>query len=131
MGIEDMTAQELRELAARKEAAQLHLGHLPEEDRARPGKKRAPLEPWERVVEVGGVPFTVDMRPFRSREFMRRALSISDETPAEEKLDLFDFLFAPVEKQILAEVEREIGYEDYDRYYEICAALFEAVQAKN
>lgn len=62
---------------------------------------------------------------------MRRALSISDETPTEEKLDLFDFLFAPVEKQILAEVEREIGYEDYDRYYEICAALFEAVQAKN
>ncbi len=130
MEIGDMTPQELRDLAARKEAAELHRSHLPEADRAgrREPRKR---NPWDREVEIDGTTYVVDMRRFKSREFMRRGLALSEESPVADKVGLLDWLFEPIEDQILAEVEREVGYEDFDRYYEICNALFEAVQAKN
>lgn len=136
MDLESMTPDEIRAYAARKEATELHRSHIGGDEPAPvAGSPAAPAperHAWERDVEVDGVTFTVDMRRFRSREFMRRALSMkSDKVAAEDQLALFDYCFEPVEGQILAEVERRVGYEDYMAYYEICAKLFEAVEAKN
>ena len=129
--IRDMTAEELRAYAAKKEAMELHRSHIPEEDRSReaPAARRAP---WERDVEVDGTVFTVDMRRFKSRRFMRLALAANDEgATAADQIDLFDYAFEPVEDQILAEVERRVGYEDFEEYYGLCGKIFEAVEAKN
>ena len=135
MGIDDMTPEELRELAAKKEAIELHRSHIGADadprfevvDRAA-GRR----EPWEREVEVDGVRYTVDMRRFKSRRFMRMTMKAADEAADfGAKLDLFDYAFEPMEKQILAEVERRVGYEDFEAYYDICGKIFEAVEAKN
>lgn len=135
MGIDDMTPEELRELAAKKEAIELHCSHIGADadprfevvDRAA-GRR----EPWEREVEVDGVRYTVDMRRFKSRKFMHMAVRANDDSATlEQKLELFDYVFEPMERQILAEVERRVGYEDFEAYYDICGKIFEAVEAKN
>ena len=135
MGIDDMTPEELRELAAKKEAIELHRSHIGADadprfevvDRAA-GRR----EPWEREVEVDGVRYTVDMRRFKSRKFMHMAVRANDDSATlEQKLELFDYVFEPMERQILAEVERRVGYEDFEAYYDICGKIFEAVEAKN
>lgn len=135
MNIDDMTPDELRELAAKKEAVELHRSHIGADADGRfevVARSRVRREPWEREVEVDGVGYVVDMRRFKSRRFMRMAMTAYDESSTtEQKLDLFDYVFEPVEKQILAEVERRVGYEDFEAYYDICGKIFEAVEAKN
>lgn len=134
MRIEDMTPEELREYAARKEAVELHRAHIGPEGAGAVADPEPPAErqPWEREVEVDGVTYVVDMRPFRSREFMRMALEArGHEDDASFGIRLFDMCFGPIEDQILAEVERRVGYEDFSVYYEICGRIFEAVEAKN
>ena len=126
--IYEMTPDELRDYAARKEAVELHRSHIPDADRP-PVSRPAP---WERAVEVDGVRYVVDMRRFKSRRFMRMVVAANaDGAPLAAKLDLFDYVFEPMEEQILDEVERRVGYEDFEVYYEICGKLFEAVEAKN
>ena len=90
------------------------------------------LQPWEREVTLGGTTFTVDLRPMRSRAFLRKALALQgDDATAADQIALFDECFKPEEDQILAETVRRRGYEDYETYYAVCAELFEAVEAKN
>lgn len=130
MDLDSMTPEEIRAYAARKEAAELHRSHIGEE--AQGALSVVEAKPWTRAVEVDGVSYSVDMRRFKSRRFMRMALAANaDGATTAEKLDLFDYLFEPVEKQILATVERRVGYEDFEAYYEICAKIFEAVEGKN
>lgn len=130
MGVEDMTPDELRALAARKEAVELHRSHIPQDEA--PVRGSGAREPWERDVEVDGTTYTVDMRRFRSRDFMRRAIAMQGGgASVSEQLDLFDYCFEPMEGQILAETVRRAGFEDFDVYYGICSAIFEAVEAKN
>lgn len=135
MGIDDMTPEELRELAAKKEAVELHRSHIGADADQRfevVAKAAGRREPWERKVEVDGVRYTVDMRRFKSRKFMHMAVRANDDSATlEQKLELFDYVFEPMERQILAEVERRVGYEDFEAYYDICGKVFEAVEAKN
>lgn len=131
MDLESMTPDEIRDYAARKEAVELHRSHLGE-DAPRLSAVRGGRKPWERDVEVDGVAYTVDMRRFKSREFVRRAARVNDDSSTfADKLEFFDYLFEPMEDQILAEVERRVAFEDYGTYYDICSAIFEAVEAKN
>lgn len=130
MDLDSMTPEEIRAYAARKEAAELHRSHIGED--ARGALSAVEAKPWTRAVEVDGVSYSVDMRRFKSRRFMRMALAANaDGATTAEKLDLFDYLFEPVEKQILATVEQRVGYEDFEAYYDICAKIFEAVEGKN
>lgn len=78
MDIDEMTPEQLREMAESKERmrAQLeekYLGFSPapvvEFD---PAAKRQALQPWEKAVEVEGVEYVLDMRRFRSRKVLKQ-----------------------------------------------------------
>lgn len=132
MDFSDMTPDEIRAYAARKEAVELHRSHIDASERRDPAPVVSMAKPWEREVEVDGTSYTVDMRRFKSRRFMRMAMIAGGEGASfADQLDLFDYVFEPVEAQILAKVEHEVGYEDFEAYYDICAKIFEAVEGKN
>lgn len=78
MDINEMTPEQLREMAESKERMRAHLeerylGFTPapvvEFD---PSAKRQTLQPWEKAVEVEGVEYTLDMRRFRSRKVLKQ-----------------------------------------------------------
>mgnify|MGYP007102569212 FL=1 len=78
MDINEMTPEQLREMAESKERMRAHLeerylGFTPapivEFD---PSAKRQALQPWEKAVEVEGVEYTLDMRRFRSRKVLKQ-----------------------------------------------------------
>lgn len=130
-----MSPEELRDLAARKEAAR----YFPEPSVPdHPGGFRAVgaprLQPWERDIEVDGHAYRVDMRPLKSREFLRRAVEIKEgglDKTQSAQFELMDFVLEPVSDEIERVVSSEMGYVDAERYYEIASRLFEEMQAKN
>lgn len=78
MDINEMTPEQLREMAESKERmrAQLEEKYLDfspapvvEFD---PAAKRQALQPWEKAVEVEGVEYVLDMRRFRSRKVLKQ-----------------------------------------------------------
>ena len=78
MDINEMTPEQLREMAESKERMRAHLeeqylGFTPapvvEFD---PSAKRQALQPWEKAVEVEGVTYALDMRRFRSRKVLKQ-----------------------------------------------------------
>ena len=136
METSERTPEELRRYAAEKEAsrADLERRYLNIAPAAEP--RRAP---WEREVEFAGDRYVVDMRPFRSREFFRRAARINDERAADslsttDMLDFYEFCFGGeggVDEQATARVTERLGYEDYQEVLRIEDGIFGLVDAKN
>lgn len=88
MDINEMTPEQLREMAESKERMRAHLeerylGFTPapvvEFD---PSAKRQALQPWEKAVEVEGVEYTLDMRRFRSRKVLKQIARAQRESQA-------------------------------------------------
>lgn len=88
MDINEMTPEQLREMAESKERMRAHLeerylGFTPapvvEFD---PSAKRQALQPWEKAVEVEGVEYTLDMRRFRSRKVLKQIARARRESQA-------------------------------------------------
>lgn len=133
MDYTDMTPDELRGLAASIEAKRIYSEHTGGE--VPPASRAASVPaPFAREVEVGGATYTVDMRRFKSREFVKMLARIQDEgdsAPVSEQMEAFDYVLEPCAGDIERAVEREMGYVDFERYYEIASAIFEAVNAKN
>ena len=141
MEASEMTPEELRRYAAEKEASRRdlerrYLNIAPAGPATSPEASRAP---WERVVEFEGDRYVVDMRPFSSREFFRRAARINDERAADslsttDMLDFYEFCFGGeggVDEQATARVTERLGYEDYQEVLRIEDGIFELVDAKN
>ena len=138
MDISDLTPTELRKLAARKEAASLINSHIKEDavvvDQVFPAKGNNDPQAWEKDVEVDGHIYRIDMRRFKSRDFNKAVLAAQNESgtmQAEKQLELMDYAFAPNEDEISQVVENEMGYVDFERYYEICAEIFGKLDLKN
>ena len=130
MNIEDYSAEELRDLAARKEAQDLYAEHVGSDGDA----PAHPASGYFMPVEVDGHTYRVDMRRMRSREFVRRLTDVQakgGDATAADQLAVFDYLFEPNSDEIERVVEREMGYVDFQRYYDICTRLFEGANAKN
>lgn len=88
MDINEMTPEQLREMAESKERMRAHLeerylGFTPapvvEFD---PSAKRQALQPWEKAVEVEGVEYALDMRRFRSRKVLKQIARAQRESQA-------------------------------------------------
>lgn len=131
-----MTPGELRDLAAKKEAARYRPpASVLDGPTPAPAGAVAAREPWEREIEAFGRSYRVDMRPLLSRRFISMVAALdgakADEVPVSKQLEMIDFALAPTSPQITEQVVREKGYEDGARYYEIAAKLFEEMQAKN
>lgn len=136
MEASEMTPEELRRYAAEKEASRhrlekAYLGYSAPEPEA--------PAPWVRKVEVDGTEYTVDMRPFKSREFFKRAAAIQDQKSADaismtDMIGFYEFCFGGdggVDEQVTAHVRDMLGYEDYEEVLRIEDKVFEAVDAKN
>lgn len=130
----EMTPEQLRDIAARKEAARYY---PPASAAPGPAAPSAPSarEPWEREIAAFGHTYLVDMRPLLSRRFIAMVAALdgakADEVPVSKQLEMIDYALAPTAPQITEQVVREKGYEDGARYYEIASKLFEEMQAKN
>lgn len=129
MDIESMTPEEIREYAARKEANSLYKAHVDIEG------TRAEKKPYERDVTVRDHTYRVDMRRVKDRTTMKKILEVnsieSEEERAIANIDLMDYVFEPLSKEIEEQVRLEVGYVDFEIYYTICAELYEAVGGKN
>lgn len=148
MNINELTPEELRQIAAQKEAASLVNEHTGDNNSAAKlipdrfviveaneevGKKQE-RKPWERDVEVAGHVYRLDMRVFKSRDFNKAAIAANRATGtelAEKQIEFMDYAFSSIEDEIAAEVEKEMGYVDFERYYKICSELFEKLDLKN
>ena len=124
MDISNMSAEQLRELAAEKENSRAKLEH-DYLDFVQDKPKHAPYE------------YVVDMRRIKSREFMRRMARVSDaEQNSPEALSpvlaLYDFVFSGnVDNHVVEVVTAKLGYDDAEEIMRIESALLEKLDAKN
>ena len=111
MDISNMSAEQLRELAAEKENSRAKLEH----DYLDFVQDKPKYAPYERIIEFEGEEYVVDMRRIKSREFMRRMARVSDaEQNSPEALS-----------PVLA------LYDDAEEIMRIESALLEKLDAKN
>lgn len=133
MDISNMSAEQLRELAAEKENSRAKLEH----DYLGFVQDKPEHAPYERVLEFEGEEYVVDMRRIKSREFMRRMARVSDaEQNSPEALSpvlaLYDFVFSGnVDNHVVEVVTAKLGYDDAEEIMRIESALLEKLDAKN
>lgn len=133
MDISNMSAEQLRELAAEKENSRAKLEH----DYLDFVQDKPKYAPYERIIEFEGEEYVVDMRRIKSREFMRRMARVSDaEQNSPETLSpvlaLYDFVFSGnVDNHVVEVVTAKLGYDDAEEIMRIESALLEKLDAKN
>lgn len=142
MNIDDMTPEELREYAARKEqrAQEIRAAYLQEE----PAIKvlQPEHEPWEKRVDVDDLTVWVDMRRMKSRRAVVllnaynnsivRHQDGTQQAGITETLNLIDYLFSgEVDKAVEAYVVEKMGYDDAETIYGIEGRIMEQLDAKN
>lgn len=76
MDVNEMTPEQLREMAESKERMREHLeekylGYKPASLDFDAAAKRQKLEPWEKAVVVEGTEYVLDMRRFKSRKVLK------------------------------------------------------------
>ena len=119
MDISNMSAEQLRELAAEKENSRAKLEH----DYLDFVQDKPKYAPYERIIEFEGEEYVVDMRRIKSREFMRRMARV---------LALYDFVFSGnVDNHVVEVVTAKLGYDDAEEIMRIESALLEKLDAKN
>lgn len=133
MDISNMSAEQLRELAAEKENSRAKLEH----DYLDFVQDKPKHAPYERIIEFEGEEYVVDMRRIKSREFMRRMARVNDaEQNSPEALSpvlaLYDFVFSGnVDNHVVEVVTAKLGYDDAEEIMRIESALLEKLDAKN
>lgn len=133
MDISNMSAEQLRELAAEKENSRAKLEH----DYLDFVQDKPKHAPYECIIEFEGEEYVVDMRKIKSREFMRRMARVSDsEQNSPEALSpvlaLYDFVFSGnVDNHVVEVVTAKLGYDDAEEIMRIESALLEKLDAKN
>lgn len=133
MDISNMSAEQLRELAAEKENSRAKLEH----DYLDFVQDKPVHAPYEHVLEFEGEEYVIDMRRIKSREFMRCMARVSDaEQNSPEALSpvlaLYDFVFSGnVDNHVVEVVTAKLGYDDAEEIMRIESALLEKLDAKN
>lgn len=133
MDISNMSAEQLRELAAEKENSRAKLEH----DYLDFVQDKPKYAPYERIIEFEGEEYVVDMRRTKSREFMRRMARVNDaEQNSPEALSpvlaLYDYLFGgDCDNHVVEIVTAKLGYDDAEEIMRIESALLEKLDAKN
>lgn len=141
MNIDDMTPEELREYAAKKEerAQAVREAYLQETPIT---PLPTPPAPWEKRVDIDDLTVWVDMRRMKSRRavillnaYNNSIVKHSDGTQQAgitETLNLVDYLFSgEVDRAVEAYVTDKYGYDDAEAIYAIEGRIMEAIDAKN
>lgn len=134
MDINEMTPEQLREMAESKECmrAQLeekYLGFSPapvvEFD---PAAKRQTLQPWEKAVEVEGVEYVLDMRRFRSRKVLKQIARAQRESKERNKVYEKAIRSGMTEEEAAAAANEGVSIDEQLGY--LTAMLGEGVEDK-
>lgn len=159
MNIEDMTPDQIQAYVQAKQDSRQRLEsrYLGIEPVPMPGKQ---IEPYEKLIEIDGVGYPVDMRRFASRTGIRKiaeqqkaakarereidALVRSGETreaaqdrvnsgaDIDSMLGLYDYFFGgKVDDLVVQTVTDAKGYDDFDEIFRIETLLFDAVNQGN
>ena len=130
MDISNMSAEQLRELAAEKENSRAKLEH----DYLDFVQDKPKHAPYERIIEFEGEEYVVDMRRTKSREFMARVSDAEQNSPEalSPVLALYDYLFGgDCDNHVVEIVTAKLGYDDAEEIMRIESALLEKLDAKN
>lgn len=131
MDINEMTPEQLREMAEAKERMRAHLeeqylGYKPAILEFAPPAKRQTLEPWEKAVEVEGTEYVLDMRRFKSRKVLKEIARAQRDSKKRNRIFEEAVRSGMSEEEATREANKDVDIEDQLGY--LAAMLGEDVE---
>ena len=133
MDINEMTPEQLREMAEAKERMRAHLeeqylGYKPAILEFASPAKRQTLEPWEKAVEVEGTEYVLDMRRFKSRKVLKEIARAQRDSKKRNRIFEEAVRSGMSEEEATREANKDVDIEEIVRIEQL---LIEAAQLKN
>lgn len=131
MDINEMTPEQLREMAEAKERMRAHLeeqylGYKPAVLEFGSPAKRQTLEPWEKAVEVEGTEYVLDMRRFKSRKVLKEIARAQRDSKKRNRIFEEAVRSGMSEEEATREANKDVDIEDQLGY--LAAMLGEDVE---
>lgn len=131
MDINEMTPEQLREMAEAKERMRAHLeeqylGYKPAILEFDSPAKRQKLEPWQKAVEVEGTEYILDMRRFKSRKVLKEIARAQRDSKKRNRVYEEAVLSGMSEEEATREANKDVDIEDQLGY--LAAMLGEDVE---
>lgn len=131
MDINEMTPEQLREMAEAKERMRAHLeeqylGYKPAILEFDSPAKRQKLEPWQKAVEVEGTEYILDMRRFKSRKVLKEIARAQRDSKKRNRVYEEAVLSGMPEEEATREANKDVDIEDQLGY--LAAMLGEDVE---
>lgn len=131
MDINEMTPEQLREMAEAKERMRAHLeeqylGYKPTILEFDSPAKRQTLEPWEKAVEVEGTEYVLDMRRFKSRKVLKEIARAQRDSKKRNRIFEEAVRSGMSEEEATREANKDVDIEDQLGY--LAAMLGEDVE---
>ena len=131
MDVNEMTPEQLREMAESKEHMRAHLeeqylGYKPAILDFDAAAKRQKLEPWQKAVVVEGTEYVLDMRRFKSRKVLKEIARAQRDSKKRNRVYEEAVLSGMSEEEATREANKEVDIEDQLGY--LAAMLGEDVE---
>lgn len=131
MDINEMTPEQLREMAEAKERMRAHLeeqylSYKPAILEFDSPAKRQTLEPWEKAVEVEGTEYVLDMRRFKSRKVLKEIARAQRDSKKRNRIFEEAVRSGMSEEEATREANKDVDIEDQLGY--LAAMLGEDVE---
>lgn len=131
MDVNEMTPEQLREMAEAKERMRAHLeeqylGYKPAIIDFDAAAKRQELEPWEKPVEVEGTEYILDMRRFKSRKVLKALARAQRDSKKRNRIFEEAVRSGMSEEEATREANKDVDIEDQLGY--LAAMLGEDVE---
>lgn len=131
MDINEMTPEQLREMAEAKERMRAHLeeqylGYKPDILEFDSPANRQKLEPWQKAVEVEGTEYVLDMRRFKSRKVLKEIARAQRDSKKRNRVYEEAVRSGMSEEEATREANKDVDIEDQLGY--LAAMLGEDVE---
>lgn len=131
MDVNEMTPEQLREMAESKERMRAHLeeqylGYKPAILDFDAAAKRQKLEPWQKAVVVEGTEYVLDMRRFKSRKVLKEIARAQRDSKKRNRVYEEAVLSGMSEEEATREANKDVDIEDQLGY--LAAMLGEDVE---
>lgn len=131
MDINEMTPEQLREMAEAKERMRAHLeeqylGYKPAILEFDSPANRQKLEPWQKAVEVEGTEYVLDMRRFKSRKVLKEIARAQRDSKKRNRVYEEAVRSGMSEEEATRESNKDVDIEDQLGY--LAAMLGEDVE---
>lgn len=131
MDINEMSPEQLREMAEAKERTRAHLeeqylGYKPAILEFDTAAKHQKLEPWQKAVEVEGTEYVLDMRRFKSRKVLKEIARAQRDSKKRNRIFEEAIRSGMSEEEATREANKDVDIEDQLGY--LAAMLGEEVE---